>query len=128
MVQGRHTPTDLFLPFLTPQGKHAKCKQYVGHSAHVTNVRFSHDDRKLISLGGGDTSVMVWAHNAGSRDPATETGQSADPVIPTGMSSEDSDTDSEEEGNVVVACHMHVHVHVHGCRYTHMLRYMYVLH
>lgn len=80
------------------QGKHAKCKQYVGHSAHVTNVRFSQDDRKLVSLGGGDTSVMVWAHSAGSRDQAAETGQSTDLKPPSGFSSEDSDTDSEEEG------------------------------
>ncbi|KAK3750709.1 hypothetical protein QZH41_017263, partial [Actinostola sp. cb2023] len=29
-------------------------KKYVGHSAHVTNVRFSWDDRYLISAGGDD--------------------------------------------------------------------------
>ena len=87
---------------LVSQGKHAKCKQYVGHSAHVTNVRFSHDDRKLVSVGGADTSVMVWAHNAGSREPASETSQSADPMVAlSGFSSEDSDTDSEEEGGAL---------------------------
>lgn len=83
------------------QGKHAKCKQYMGHSAHVTNVRFSHDDRKLVSVGGADTSVMIWAHNAGSRELAVsdETSQSGDLVMTSsGFSSEDSDTDSEEEG------------------------------
>ena len=68
----------------------------------MTNVRFSHDDKKLVSLGGADTSVMVWAHNAGSREPASETGQSADPVAPSGFSSEDSDTDSEEEGIALI--------------------------
>ena len=88
--------------FFVSQGKHAKCKQYVGHSAHVTNVRFSHDDRKLVSVGGADTSVMVWAHNAGSREPASETSQSADPMVASsGFSSEDSDTDSEEEGGAL---------------------------
>ena len=88
--------------FFSSQGKHAKCKQYVGHSAHVTNVRFSHDDRKLVSVGGADTSVMVWRHNAGSREPVSdETSQSGDPVVTSsGFSSEDSDTDSEEEGTV----------------------------
>ena len=80
------------------QGKHAKGKQYVGHSAHVTIVRFSHDDKRLISLGGGDTSLMVWKHAAGSRDPAMETDQSEELMPPSSFSSEDSDTDSEEEG------------------------------
>ena len=32
--------------------KHAKCKKYVGHSSHVTSVRFTADDTKLISAGG----------------------------------------------------------------------------
>ena len=64
----------------------------------MTNVRFSHDDRKLISLGGGDTSMMVWAHGAGSRDQTAEADQSTDVKVPAGFSSEDSDTDSEEEG------------------------------
>ena len=80
------------------QGKHAKCRQYVGHSAHVTNVRFSHDDRKLVSLGGADTTVMVWSRSGGgSCEPTGESDQSAAPVS-SGYISEDSDTDSEEEG------------------------------
>lgn len=29
-------------------------KTYVGHSAHVTNTRFTHDDRYLITAGGDD--------------------------------------------------------------------------
>ena len=68
----------------------------------MTNVRFSHDDRKLVSLGGGDTSVMVWTHNVGSRDQAAETGQPDDRKAPSSFSSEESDTDSEEEGAKVI--------------------------
>lgn len=33
---------------------------YNGHSSHVTSVEFLHDDTRLISTGGSDTSVMQW--------------------------------------------------------------------
>ncbi|KAK1333067.1 hypothetical protein QTO34_006601 [Cnephaeus nilssonii] len=32
----------------------AKHKRYFGHSAHVTNIRFSHDDKYVVSTGGDD--------------------------------------------------------------------------
>lgn len=38
----------------------AKFKKYLGHSAHVTNVRFSHDQHHLISVGGADHAVFQW--------------------------------------------------------------------
>ncbi|KAB5550413.1 hypothetical protein PHYPO_G00053470 [Pangasianodon hypophthalmus] len=34
---------------------------YGGHSSHVTNVAFLHDDSQLISTGGKDTSILQWA-------------------------------------------------------------------
>ncbi|XP_060114203.1 echinoderm microtubule-associated protein-like 2 isoform X1 [Heteronotia binoei] len=33
---------------------------YSGHSSHVTNVAFLHDDSLLFSTGGTDTSVLQW--------------------------------------------------------------------
>lgn len=69
------------------QGKFAKYKKYVGHSAHVTNCRFSSGDKKLVTVGGADTSVMVWTHISGAKVRTTTCGDS-----------DDSDTDSEEEG------------------------------
>ncbi|XP_067011712.2 echinoderm microtubule-associated protein-like 2 isoform X2 [Anabrus simplex] len=36
------------------------CHSYGGHSSHVTNVTFLHDDSRLISTGGRDTSIMQW--------------------------------------------------------------------
>ena len=68
------------------QGKAAKFKKYVGHSAHVTNVRWTNDDNRLLSVGGADTSVMLWKH-ARAVDRRHAAGDS-----------DDSDTDSEEEG------------------------------
>ena len=71
----------------------------------MTNVRFSHNDRQLVSLGGADTSLMVWAHSSGSRDPAPETDQSdARPATSLSYISEESDTDSEEEGEDRMGC------------------------
>ncbi|XP_077467311.1 echinoderm microtubule-associated protein-like 2 isoform X1 [Stigmatopora argus] len=34
--------------------------EYGGHSSHVTNVAFLHDDSCLISTGGKDASVLQW--------------------------------------------------------------------
>lgn len=66
----------------------------------MTNVRFSSDGRKLVSVGGADMSVMVWAHSAGSREPppATDQSEPSAQATPLGYMSEESDTDSEEEG------------------------------
>lgn len=52
-----------------PQAKH---KRYFGHSAHVTNIRFSHDDKYVVSTGGDDCRYD-WLARAWSRpllDPA----------------------------------------------------------
>lgn len=38
----------------------AKFRKYVGHSAHATNVRWSHDFQWVISTGGADHSVFQW--------------------------------------------------------------------
>ncbi|KAJ7401727.1 hypothetical protein BTVI_93683 [Pitangus sulphuratus] len=40
--------------------KGAKFKKYLGHSAHVTNVRWSHDHQWVVSIGGADHSVFQW--------------------------------------------------------------------
>lgn len=39
----------------------AKCHTYGGHSSHVTNVAFLHDDSRLISVGGKDMAILEWS-------------------------------------------------------------------
>ena len=38
----------------------AKFRKYVGHSAHVTNCRFSVDRMHVITTGGADHAVFQW--------------------------------------------------------------------
>lgn len=38
----------------------AQCNEFYGHSSHVTKVRFTANDRFVISTGGNDMTVMVW--------------------------------------------------------------------
>lgn len=45
-----------FIPYLAG----AKFKKYVGHSAHVTNVRFTYDKQHVISVGGADNAIFQW--------------------------------------------------------------------
>ncbi|KAI6648381.1 Echinoderm microtubule-associated protein-like 6 [Oopsacas minuta] len=48
--------------------KGAKSKSFIGHASHVTNVKFSHDLSILITLGGGDHTILQWKLNY-SEDP-----------------------------------------------------------
>lgn len=69
-----------------PQGKYAKFKRYVAHSTHVTNVRWSHDDGLLVTVGGGDTCLMIWAHEPEGHREFKQ------------CDSEESDMESEDDG------------------------------
>nr|XP_021335612.1 echinoderm microtubule-associated protein-like 6 [Danio rerio] len=68
------------------KGQFAKFKKYVAHSANVTNVRWSNDDAMLLSVGGADTALMIWAREGiGPRESKV-------------VDSEESDDDAEEDG------------------------------
>uniref|UniRef100_A0A673H0C0 Echinoderm microtubule-associated protein-like 6 n=1 Tax=Sinocyclocheilus rhinocerous TaxID=307959 RepID=A0A673H0C0_9TELE len=68
------------------KGQFAKFKKYVAHSANVTNVRWSNDDAMLLSVGGADSALMIWAREGiGPRESKA-------------VDSEESDDDAEEDG------------------------------
>uniref|UniRef100_A0A8C1S474 EMAP like 6 n=1 Tax=Cyprinus carpio TaxID=7962 RepID=A0A8C1S474_CYPCA len=68
------------------KGQFAKFKKYVAHSANVTSVRWSNDDAMLLSVGGADTALMIWAREGiGPRESKA-------------VDSEESDDDAEEDG------------------------------
>lgn len=49
--------------FSSPASKYqSKFVGYRGHSSHVMNVRFSRNDKYLISVGGFDQAIFVWRH------------------------------------------------------------------
>ncbi|KAL1006209.1 hypothetical protein UPYG_G00069270 [Umbra pygmaea] len=68
------------------KGQFAKFKKYVAHSANVTNVQWSNDDTMLLSVGGADSALMIWA-----REPSGHKESKA-------VDSEESDDDAEEDG------------------------------
>jgi WD40 repeat protein len=47
----------------------ASSKEYIGHSSHVTRVRFSANDKFVISAGGNDKTVIVWETDFAMDDP-----------------------------------------------------------
>lgn len=73
--------------------ENAKFKKYTVHSSHVTNVRWSFDNKYLMSTGGADTAVVVWENTAELSDkaPASASGM-------CGYGSLESDSDDEENG------------------------------
>lgn len=56
----------------------------------MTNVRWSNDDTTLLSVGGADTALMIWAREGiGLRESKA-------------VDSEESDDDAEEDGGTFV--------------------------
>ncbi len=45
--------------------EHAEYKAYGGHSSHIPKIRFTPNDKYLISVGGNDKSVFIWETDFG---------------------------------------------------------------
>ncbi|MGL4948732.1 MAG: WD40 repeat domain-containing protein, partial [Mycoplasma sp.] len=52
--------------------EHAQYKAYGGHSSHIPKVRFTPNDKYLISVGGNDKSVFIWETDFGDSSEEDE--------------------------------------------------------
>ncbi|GMF20140.1 unnamed protein product [Phytophthora lilii] len=77
--------------------KNASSVDYRGHASHVTNVRWSYDDRYIVSIGGNDRSVMEW-RVLGDNERVPDSSEKQSSLIETeaGEGTESS-AESEEE-------------------------------
>ena len=47
----------------------AAFKEFSGHSSHVTRVKFSSNDKYVLSVGGNDKTLIVWETDFAMGDP-----------------------------------------------------------
>lgn len=74
----------------------AKFRRYTGHSAHVTNVRFSTDGLHVLTTGGADHAVFQWRlipEGHTDDDYNSEVGSLAEGGIQVDSNDEASDSD-----------------------------------
>lgn len=80
----------------------AKSRAYPGHSAHVTNIRFSHDKKRVVSTGGADLAIFQWMFLPGG---VCEIDEQELPAA-THIDSHDEVPLSPNASEGVLACHL----------------------
>ena len=63
-------------------------QKYIGHSGHVTCVRFNWNRRLAISVGGLDRTILVWQHDIEMVDSDPEVGNSSSSSASSGSEGE----------------------------------------
>ena len=71
--------------------------EYVGHSSHVTNARWSSDDEYVVTVGGNDRCIFQWKANIAELDDAMRAGESGVDSDLELETFEAPDTDDEPE-------------------------------
>ena len=71
-----------------------KFREYTGHSHHVTNVRFSADETRIITTGGEDNSIFQWRFFESGLD-------GSDSTLPISAANEHFDEESDSDNSDV---------------------------
>ena len=50
--------------------ENASCNSYMGHSSHVTKIKFTNNDKYVVSTGGNDKTLIVWETDFSLDDPS----------------------------------------------------------
>ena len=69
---------------------------YIGHSSHVTKVKFSYDDTFLVSTGGNDKCVITWRTSFGKGNKANENDKKEEAKDGNNQDEEIGDENSED--------------------------------
>ena len=82
--------------------EHASYKAYGGHSSHVPKVRFTPNDRFLVSVGGNDKSVFVWETDFGEEEEDEDEGnvEEDEQQQDEGEGEEEAEEEAEEEEEI----------------------------
>ena len=78
----------------------AKFKKYLGHSAHVTNVRFTYNQSHVISVGGADNAIFQWKFIPPGGGVADSEDESVISQLRAGSETEGSDSELSDVGSL----------------------------
>ena len=66
IASGEDTQKVCLYKYPCVQTPHANCRSFIGHSSHVTKVKFSVGDNYLFSTGGNDKCAIIWETDFGT--------------------------------------------------------------